>query len=252
MNNELQTIPIRSLYDSPENSRLVFDDRLTVRPGEEGRLGMVADTRWYRTTPRSSQDRPRFLARFESTLTPKRGMHARSRNFKEPIEEAESYQRLDTAIEDGKSAAEPGHEISKNEKYSTSINLGLSLYGITRRLHPIYRHFGYFRPPCGCFVVRANEFVWTAIRGVTVLLGNRLHSDNMVRASLAIPLRNLKKHLVLLDLEYALFTNRQDDGMFPICGLNVVLHFIGAQQILWTQLLLRVHIGDADRSKYAA
>ena len=75
------------------------------------------------TVQRSSQDKPRFLARFESTPMLKRGMRL-IENLQPadltPLEEAESYQqRLAAAIEEGKplTAAELGHEIGKNERY---------------------------------------------------------------------------------------------------------------------------------------
>jgi len=64
MNSELQTIPIARLYESPENSRHVFDDRklkelaqsiqaqgikvrLIVRQSEAGKFEIVAGARRY-------------------------------------------------------------------------------------------------------------------------------------------------------------------------------------------------------------
>src|SRR5215475_11672714 len=72
MTNELQTIPISSLYESPENSRHVFDERklkelaqsikaqgikvrLIVRQGEEGKFEIVAGARRYRAAQLAGQ-----------------------------------------------------------------------------------------------------------------------------------------------------------------------------------------------------
>ena len=72
MNSELQTIPIGRLYESPENSRHVFDQRklnelaqsiqaqgikvrLIVRQDEEGKFEIVAGARRYRAAQLSGQ-----------------------------------------------------------------------------------------------------------------------------------------------------------------------------------------------------
>jgi len=139
MSNELQTIPIGSLYESPENSRHVIDERklkelaqsikakgikvrLIVRQGEEGKFEIVAGARRYRAAQLAGQTEvPCEIREYtDAEARDVRLIENLQRADLTPLEEAESYQqRLAAAIEEGKpfTAAELAQQIGKNEKY---------------------------------------------------------------------------------------------------------------------------------------
>src|SRR5215475_10098251 len=139
MTNELQTIPISSLYESPENSRHVFDERklkelaqsikaqgikvrLIVRQGEEGKFEIVAGARRYRAAQLAGQTEvPCEIREYtDAEARDARLIENLQRADLTPLEEAESYQqRLAAAIEEGKplTAAELAEQTGKNEKY---------------------------------------------------------------------------------------------------------------------------------------
>jgi len=139
MSNELQTIPISSLYESSENSRHVFDDhklqelaqsiqaqgikvRLIVRQGEEGKFEIVAGARRFRAAQLAGQSEvPCEIREYtDAEARDTRLIENLQRADLTPLEEAESYQqRLAAAIEGGKplTASELAQRIGKNEKY---------------------------------------------------------------------------------------------------------------------------------------
>jgi len=140
MSSDLQTIPIsKNLYESPENSRHVFDRRklnelaqsiqaqgikvrLIVRQGKEGKFEIVAGARRYRAAQLAARTEVPCEVRdyTDAEARDARLIENLQRADLTPLEEAESYQqRLAAAIEEGKppTAAELAQQIGKNEKY---------------------------------------------------------------------------------------------------------------------------------------
>src|SRR5271170_1810507 len=77
-----------------------------------------------------------------------------------------------------------------------------------------------------------------------------LHGYHLVGSLFAISIRDFDQHTVLLNSELNLLTHWQNDGMFVVGWPNVIFHLVSSYHVLWAQLFVGVHMGDARRRPY--
>src|SRR5579864_4150963 len=121
--------------------------------------------------------------------------------------------------------------------------------------------------PCWSVRLRRRNFVceWLVVgahlRSFIFLVGPNLrrlrmvdgfHRDHLVAPFLVIAIRNSHHQHILRNLELTFLADRQKPGMLMIHRTHVVLHIIGSEHVLRTQLLVRIDLSNADRSPNAA
>src|SRR5580700_3015731 len=79
----------------------------------------------------------------------------------------------------------------------------------------------------------------------------RLHRNDLVGSRFFLSVDRFQVHAVPLNFEFTFMADGQKRRMLRIQRTNVVFHFVGSEQILGAQLLVRVYVLYADGSKHA-
>src|ERR1700686_1119633 len=111
-------------------------------------------------------------------------------------------------------------------------------------------------PPCFISLPICRPiFFWllgTGRGALRLALGiQRLHGNDLVRSRLFLSVDRFQVHTVLLNFEFTFMADREKRRMLSIQWTNVVFHFVGPEQILGAELLVRVYVLYADGSEHA-
>jgi len=72
-----------------------------------------------------------------------------------------------------------------------------------------------------------------------------IHGNNQIGSGLLVTVKHFNKHAIVLDFVFNFLADRQNSGMFRICGPDVILHVVGSQKVLLAKLFIGVDVRNS-------